>query len=38
MTIACGSGKSPEECTAGFDECGNSYETLGESVKFNFKI
>ena len=35
---ACGSGESPEECTAGFDECGNPYETLGESVKFNFKI
>ena len=35
---ACGSGESPEECKAGFQECGNSYETLGESVKFNFKI
>ena len=34
---ACGSGESPEECKAGFQECGNSFETLGESVKFNFK-
>lgn len=35
---ACGSGESPEECKAGFDECGNSYETLGQSVGFNPKI